>query len=393
MPTKTKKKATGVFEEELEPILTDAEADLVDFLEELATDTATVDVHRMQRDGTRPHLERVDYSVFREDPYTFLRSNFGAGKYLLTFKDSKRTIRKHKVVDIGAREGAAAPGTPAATTSTFDHAAFMREQQQMMMNLFTTIIAAQRPMDLSFLSGVLKPPDTAGMLTAMVAVMTALQPQKEKSQDWVEQATKIIELARDISPGGGGKEEDSALWGPLKELGAGVVRGMLGGAVQAPAAVITPAPAPMKSGIVAPLPEAPPVMVLTRENIQHFIQTALAELKPKAAAGKDPELWVDVILDNTEELKWSAVCTAIAQGARFEDLLQLDPAIGQNPALRQWFYKLYKGLRDEIVDKVDSTRGARDPGDPGAHEAASAGGQGPAGDSEPSVPAREPGKS
>lgn len=96
--------------------------------------------------------------------------------------------------------------------------------------------------------------------------------------------------------------------------------------------------------------------------MQKWIAAQLAFLKSKAQAKKDPEAWIDYILDNDEEPGCRAIITALSLGATFENLLAFDPEIAQNPELLAWFKTLYDGIASEIrnAGDVDSARAAGD---------------------------------
>jgi hypothetical protein len=133
--------------------------DLYDFLGSLGPGIASIDVFRMNRDGSRPHVDRITMDAIREDVYSYLRS-LGAGKYLLQFMDANRRYKKSKVIEV-ADKGTPAPAAPVHNGSN-DTLGFLREQLAQQQTLLLALIGnmgQNRGPDLSFLAGVLKPPD------------------------------------------------------------------------------------------------------------------------------------------------------------------------------------------------------------------------------------------
>lgn len=354
MPAKTRKKAPAATTEKLLEQLTpdDSEEDLYTFIDEVGSGVSTVDIFRLNKDGSRPHVDRVTLDALKDDVYGYLRS-LGAAKYLLQFKSADRLIRKTKVIEVAA--GVTPNGVPVAPAAgAFDHVQFLREQMAQQQTLILALIGnlgkGSGP-DLSFLAGVLKPPD----MTPVVSLMTAMITKKDDGGG-LAMVREVVKLTRDLAPDGGGKDES---WlSVLKDVGGKVVDN-IGGAFRQPGApaALLPAGTPLPPTAETRTPATPVVSggnpIVTRENFAVYLGQALTYLKTKAAAGKDVELIADFIIENSEEAQWTAVLGVIEQGATFENLLQFDPSIGQDPALRAWFQTLYNELRNEIFNPVD----------------------------------------
>lgn len=337
-------------------LLTQDEVDLFTFLEEIGPSTAVIEVFRMNRDGSRPHLETVTMDVIRENVYQYLRETWGGGKYLLQFKNSLRRIIKNKVIDIEARPGFRPGGAPgvAADPANDPHFQFLREQHAQQQTLLTTLIAglAQRPVP-DF-----KMPDAAAMLTAVVAAFATLRgdPGKDESLDKV---AKIIGIAKDLN-----QPDKEETWpGIVRDVGKEVVSMFRGAPAQIPAAVDRPAPAALEfRGSPAPMAAAPIAADLPAptetvvQSFQDYIRLALAYLKQKSQLGKDPEIYIQWIFDNQEEQLCSALKAAVENGATVDHLLQFDAEIAQNPAHVLWFRKLHAG----ILRELDAERNDRD---------------------------------
>lgn len=343
----------------------DSEEDLYTFLEEVGPNISTVDIFRLNKDGSRPHVDRVTLDTVKEDVYGYLRA-LGAAKYLLQFKSADRLIRKTKVIEVA---GSVTPnGAQATQAAAFDHVGYMREQMAQQQTLLLALISnmgkGSAMPDLSFLSGVLKPPDIMPMVTLMAAMIG-----KKDDGGGLALAQTIVKMSRDLGSGGGTQEES---WlSVIKDVGGRVVEN-IGGAFRQPGAPAALLPA----GNPAPIHTAPPQPVqpvtqpaggnpiVTRENFAAWLAQALTYLKAKATAGKDVEVIADFIIENSEEPQWTAVLGVIEQGATFDNLLQFDPQIGQDPALKAWFQKLYDELRDAILNPVDSAGKGRNGDNP-----------------------------
>jgi hypothetical protein len=346
----------------------DSEEDLYTFLEEVGPNISTVDIFRLNKDGSRPHVDRVTLDTVKEDVYGYLR-NLGAAKYLLQFKSADRLIRKTKVIEVAG--GVTPNGVPATQAGAFDHVGFLREQMAQQQTLLLALISnmgkgSSMP-DLSFLAGILKAPDLTPITTLMAAMIG-----KKDDGGGLALATSIVKLSRDLNPPGG---QDESWLSVIKDVGGKVVDN-IGGAFRQPGApaALLPAGNPIGDPRFPPgtMNRTPPETItqpggnpiVTRENFAAYLSQALIYLKTKAAAGKDVETIADYIVENSEEPQWTAVLGVIEQGATFENLLQFDPEIGQAPVLRAWFQKLYDELRDAIFNPVDSAGKGRNGDNP-----------------------------
>jgi len=354
----------------------DSEEDLYTFMEEVGTGISTVDIFRLNKDGSRPHVDRVTLDALKDDVYGYLRT-LGPAKYLLQFKSADRMIRKSKVIEVA---GAVSPnGVVAQPAGAFDHVGFLREQMAQQQTLLLALIGnmgkGSAMPDLSFLAGVLKAPD----LTPITALMAAMITKKDDGGG-LALAQTIVKMSRDLAPEGG-RDNDSWL-SVIKDVGGKVVDN-IGGAFRQPGAPAALLPSGTPIPPAAPArPAAQPVPVggdpiVTRENFAAYLGQALIYLKTKAAADKDVETIADYIVENSEEPQWTAVLGVIEQGATFENLLQFDPEIGQAPQLRAWFEKLYHELHDAIFNDVDRAGKGGNANNPGSNAGAGAPGPNP----------------
>lgn len=350
------------------------EVELMQFIDEMGPSTTIIDVFRKRLDGGRGHVGRVEPNVLFEDPYTFLRESFGPGTYILGFKNSARSYLAWKTLHV---EGPSAVAVVPVKSGPDDHVTFMREQSQMQQNLITSLIASMKPMDLTPLVQMFagnRGPDPAQMLTAVVAAFSALRgPQQD--EDWLKRAKTIIEIAKDLQPDNGGSGGPENVWSVVRDVGKEVL-------LRLNPAVGDPPPGAALRGPAAPV-HIPPVKVADggqevnqRERIEGYVKVAIAYLKTKAQAEKEPELFIDFILGNEEEPQWSALCYAIQNGATFENLLEFDAEIRDNPAYQSWFKTVYDGLHSNIFESLDTGGAGGNAGDASAHEKVSEAGRG-----------------
>lgn len=350
--------------------------DLYDFIEEIGGQISIVDVFRMARDGSMPHIDRVTIDAIREDVYSYLRS-FGPGKYCLQFKSADRQIKRRRTIEVADRNPA--PGAaPVAATVAPDHVQYLREQLAQQQTLLLALIGnlgGNKGPDLSFLAGVLKPPD----MTPVVTLMSAMLNRKEGGMDGVQLAKTIVELAKDVGGGDSGKEDN--LWSVAKEVGGQFFK------------ALPPAPpgydpnAPPPAALPAPVspgpPPAPPAaptqpeenIPMTKENFPRLLAAGIGELKHMARKNRDIDAAIDWVLECAEDTPtWAAVAGAVQQGATFDNLLQFDPEIAQTPQLKDWFSRFYNGLHTEIFQHVDTAGPGGHAVNPGDHAGAGAAG-------------------
>jgi len=393
MATRKTKSIDPLFDTELPA---QAEIDIEDFLEEWAPDTVVVEIYQYMKDGSRPHQERLGIEILKSDLYGYLRENYGGGKFELQFKDRQRRIRKSLTVTVGAGPKAGQPVAPNGKPASNDY----------MSELMLALIASLKPapaQDLgSMMTGLAamlsamqpktQPDSAAAMLQAMATTFTSLKP---KETDSLAQFKEMVTLTKDLMPDSKQPIEEN-MYTVAKELGQKALdafSGRAGGEAPRalpPGAQVAPPvrmiQAPAGNGVTGQ-PGAPteaPKARTQQENIQDWIRVQLGFLKQKAAANKDAGFWIDYIFENEEEPGCAAILAALEGGASFEDLLQFDPDIAQNPALNTWFRTLYDGLRAEVDKVLDSAGRSGDAGHAGSDAKASTSGQPDDGSPKPS---------
>lgn len=366
---------------------TPEEIEFEQFLEEIGPGTAVIHVLRMKPDGSRPQVGKTTMDQVREDPWEFLRSSFGPGKYMLLFRGSDRLMKGARVLEVEA------PAGVVTSTATNGHGTTDEFQKTLML----TLIANLKPAPAL---------DIGALLAGMGAMMTALKPaEAPKTVDPLAMFQSILTMYQSLKP----KEEKSELdrlrdtaavikefsgdskgiegpWDAVASVGKDVVEKLapvLTGITTGTRAPVvapngaTPAARPAEGVPVAAIgpatvPDGTTPAADPQQNLRNWIQTQIAFMKPKAAAGKDPGFWIDYIFENQEEPGCQALLYAIRQGATFEHLLAFDPEIGQNPSLTFWFKEVFNGVQAGLQGDVDSAGQAGNASDHSGNGSASA---------------------
>lgn len=403
--TAKKPKATDVLQG-FEPTQDEIEFD--EFLEEVGPSTAVIHILRMKPDGSTPQIGKTTMDQIREDPWEFLRSTYGGGKFRLLFRGGNREFRGSKVLEV---EGSAVPTGQAGASGVLSH-------EKLLDTMLLSMIQHFQPREIP------PPPpalDIGALFAGMASMMTVLKPAAptEKPADPIQMFQTIMQMyqgmkdknekppleqLRDVASvikefsGDKGGGEDS-MWGAVASIGKDVVEKgsqILGNMRQ-------PAPAFHTTGNIAPFQPAKPTAqfptlpaalpttteipnqpapgetaaahsAVTLSNTEKWIRVQIGSLKEKAKLNKNPEFWAEYILDNEEDYGPAALLYAVRQGATLETLIAFDPEIGSNPQLTWWFSEVFEGVKAGLNQPMDSGRQGGDEGD-----------------DLPNVPARQPG--
>lgn len=362
-------------DDETEPI-TQEDIDFFDFTEEIGPQISSIDIFKINKDGSRPQCERVTVDVLKADPYEYLRATWGAGKYWLQFKGADRRVKSSKTIDVAARvdapqNGHGQPNGPDKSADMLrEHLQFMQQQnakqETMLMGLITALAGRPQP----------TAPDPSAMLTAVVTSFATLK-NAAAPPDPLAQIKPVIELVKELQPEASGGDS----WaGVARDVGKGLLEVFAKPSGQPvviqpamPMATMQPIPARIVPAEVATSPgarENPPVSTDPNASRQHWLRVGIDYLKQKSALAKDPENYVDWALDNLEEPPCGAIHATIREGATIEHLLAFDPEIAQNPAHVQWFTaflaKYHEALADMDAPLVDAGAG-RDVGNAPGH--------------------------
>lgn len=362
-----RRKTADIVEELIEPSREELELDI--FMDEIGSTGATVDIFR-KNPSSQPHLGQATLDVLRENVYEYLRSAFGSGRYILEFRGSDRRVRRSKIVEVAQVEPLNKPSSVVNGNQDY-HLQLMREHMQLQQTLLTTMMTSMRGPDIGGIlagiaamtqaaqSGSQKPATATEMLTGVVAAITALKPVSDPTQDAFKNFKTMLETALELMPerhSGG-----DTPWSVVRDIGKQAVE-----TFKEIQKTWPPLPARLPAAAQAAQGETVGTQV-PQLTVRQWIETQLAFLKAKALAGKDPDAWVDYLLDNEEEPGCAAILQAIESGATFEQLLQLDAEIAQNPVLTAWFKALYDGIHEELQRPENSGRSAGDlsntPGD------------------------------
>lgn len=362
--------------------------DLLLFLEELGPTAATIDIYRMPaagQGGRRPFVDTIPSDALHDNPLLYIRDSYGPGKYMLQFRDSSRKIRGSKVIEIDPKTvGVPSSNGHTAPAGSFEqqHINLLREQNEKQQTLLMALLASNRGPDIGALMtgmgaimGAMKQGPTFDPAAQFAAITTAFTQLRGPAQveDGMEKALKLIGIARDIM------NPDSAVpdnpWTLLKEVGREVVARIqipatagVPGAAAAPVDVTPVFVPPAGNATVLPPADQPAnggAKMMPPQQVAQLIKDGIQYLKMKAAASRDVGLYVDYIFENEDEPQWAAIVGCIRQGVTFDQLLQFDPEIAGNEALRVWFAALYRGLHDGVFNSVDSGGGPGNPDNPG----------------------------
>jgi hypothetical protein len=360
---------TREIEEELSP----EEWELVDFIEEIGPSIARVYIWRVPKHGENEYIDRVDVSMLKDGAEDYLRDTYGAPcKYFLRFKGSDGRWKFSKTLNIGnadktsvvnGQNGSQA-GSHAISQTSAKEAALDKELEVMRQRQHEAFMAL-----LTNIGKGPSTPDPSGMLTSVVGAFTALKAAT--NPDGGLDIKKFKEIFETVNAIRGPGQTEENMYTVVKDLGSKVVETVQ--AWRQPAA-LGPAPGVLP----ASTPGGPaPANGGGQMSVQDWIKMQLHYLKQKALADKDVEFWIDYIFDNEEEPGCAALLYAMRQNATFDQLLQFDPEIAQNPKLTTWFKALYDGVLSEINTPVDTTGKAGNPGNPAGNGTPGEGG-GPA---------------
>jgi hypothetical protein len=182
----------------------------------------------------------------------------------------------------------------------------------------------------------------------------ALKAMHEISRPATDSAPNIIELIKlgvQIASSGGKfpiEEDDSfsgVVKGVLKEAGPAIVQGLMMG----------------RNGGGSSVPVQQLQQVSPEEAGVMILKQGILWLKKKAAAGKDPLLYADLVGDNAETDERAQYIVRSIAASEFDVFAQLDPEIG-NPPYREFFKAFYDRIRtgaDASDSMDDDTSGPR----------------------------------
>ena len=375
---------------------TQEELELDEFLDEIGPSVAVIHVLRLKSDGSRPQCGKTTMEQIREDPWEYLRTTFGPGRYMLMFRGSDRRIAGSKTLEV---EGVTNTVTPAASNhnnnSLFPPDMSFQDKMLMMRFMipekpavdFGAIMAGMGSMMVAMRPG--EGPKPADPVEMFRTCMQMFQGMNKPDKTPLEQLREVAGVIKEFSGDKGGSDVDSP-WGMIADVGKEVVNkigpaltGMMPGGQSRPAPVVPgtgqPARVALPAGAVVPQsqPQNP------QENLQRWLQVQISLFKEKAKAGKDPGFWIDYVFENAEEPGIQAITYAIReyhikQNIPFDNLLAFDPEIAENPQLLVWFREVFEGVKAGLLQgDVDSGGEGGDPRDVVSNAGSSSPGQPP----------------
>ncbi len=362
-------------------------ADIEEFFND-QDEGAIVMVYKIGKPGERDgFLDTLSVSALRNPScQQVIRDTYGAGNFRLKMKapDLRGVMRwsGSKTITIAEKPGGSGPAANGRPHSIED---FFREEAHKTQQLLLAMISNNKPqqMDLAGLAALLTAVNGGGgKQTDLAAVVSAFTTLKQSAEpgNGLAQVKDVLEIARSISggPAAAGSDEPDTSW-------PGLIKGVLGafsgaaGAAQPGRRMI---PASVNgNGAAAARADDDDEQPSEEEMFQQFLAGQLSFLKSKAAANKPVEWWIQYTLENADEVGNHALFTALKGGATFEHLLQFDPEIASNPALRVWFQKFYDGLKGSLQPAAAIPWIVRNPADVAGNEIPGASGQPKPGDS------------
>lgn len=264
-----------------------------------------------------------------------LRDTYGTGQYRVRVQRAGKMFKMFDIAVEAPATPAAPPATDMATLANMIEAANQRTMQMVEQALGRGAAPAAA--------------DPFAALERITAIMANLQkaaPMAAPAPDHTAMFKQSIELATLIS--GASSRGETGFMDVLKELaGSEAVTGLFGNFMARATGQTTPqsaAPmlAPAGSAYVAP-PVAPANMAgMDQGATNKLIGEQIAFLISMAAAGRDPGLYAEMMLDNMPP---PAVNYILSNPNVIGELTQYNAAVGQHV---QWFQKLLEAMRAMI---------------------------------------------
>lgn len=172
------------------------------------------------------------------------------------------------------------------------------------------------------------------LASAVQAVMGLRAPvEQTPSEKMFEAFMRGIEFMKEAGPGSSGFDWKQELMSAGKQILPGIMQ-MLNNRPQA------------GSGVAVNPQQQPNVLP---PQTQQMLQAGFDYLKKKAKAGKDAEIFVDLVMDNRDEELYAELVAMVCQ-LEFEQIASFDPEIGQAP-YRAFFLTLYNGIRQAVAEE------------------------------------------
>jgi len=351
---------SGLVNQDIEPAIIHEETqeakDIRTFCTNFGADGGSAMVYHQLPNGHTAYCGQFALDNLSEE---IIQENFGAGKFIIRLKTENGKFAKTKTVWIDSKKLSTPlvqPVLPGALPDSNSHIDLLRAElatyRDMMMRMIErmgdsqnvrssgpTSTFAEIAAAMQTLKGVVQEPqiNPAGMISSFAEILKQGIEIGSRAVKGEGNSEGIMSTVKDILQNAGG------IISSLRKPEA---------AVQIPQAQNEFQPALPATGLWGFNPQ-----VITG------LRQGIAYLKTKAALGKDPGLWVDVIVENLEDKHWASLCQVVEKP--IEELKDLDPELLNLP-YRPWFEKLFEGVRHAISERIDSagTSDASDaPGD------------------------------
>jgi hypothetical protein len=306
------------------------EADLTSFVEGLGAENSKVTIYKSDRLNPKPvYMGSVVPSMCSED---FIQREYGEGRYVLRFLNTEGRHLVSKTLYIGPPTMAQIQKLTPTPSMQLDGATqlqleVMKEQLQANRELMMELIKGRLDgggggglKDLAaivdLVRGIVAPPSATSLISDMVGVLK-----------------QGIELGTN-----GGKGETTML--DLVGEGLKALPGVFAMLKKAPE------PAPPNTMAVQNQPA-------TVDGSADLLRRGITYLKLQVKRGHPVEHYIEAIVLNLDDPNYAVFTDCLDWP--FDKFVELDPEIG-GALYRGWFEKLFLGLKNELSDRVDSSR-------------------------------------
>jgi hypothetical protein len=305
-------------------------------------------IYRVDPRGKREYLGSVAADVVDED---FLQRTYGGGRFYVRLVDDRGQYLQQMTCDIAELPGAAQAAPPGAES----------DGARLQLDILREQVARQHEMILQLVTSRNSGGGSINEIVAAVAELKKMSTNGGPSDTEAAIKTTLDALRSgiQIAQNAQGQKDNKEIWLDVVERGLALLPQVLS---RLPLSTGRPgAAAGEPNGARAADPNA------TRE----LLAQGLAYLKSKARAGKDPDLYIDLIVENLDEPQWLGLARELTAGG-FDGLAAVDPEISHAP-YEVWFRRLYEGVKDALTadSGAHSDRPARDDRNAAADESAS----------------------
>jgi hypothetical protein len=308
------------------------ETDLAAFLDSVGADSSKVTIYKTDRLSPQPkYMGSIIPSMCSED---YLQAEYGEGRYVLKFLNSEGRHLTSKTVYIGPPtlrqvEKLNPPFALPNEGSTQVQIELLKEEMRANREIVLKMIEAgnngghssvqELGTIIELVRGMVTPPNAATVISDMVGV---LKTGIELGNSGGKAETSMLDLV---------KEGLQALPGVFEMLKANK-----NGSAQAQPVPVNNAPAPQVA-----------------DHGLQLLKNGINYLKTRIKAGHPVGHWVDSIMLNLDDPIYAILANSLDWP--FEKFIELDPEVG-SALYRPWFEELFKGLKDELSNRMDSSR-------------------------------------